>query len=422
MTITWQLKNGSDRRFKSGHPWVYSNELAESPKGIEPGAPIELKDSRGEFLARGYGNPLSLISFRTLTRDSSVDPFSEEFLFNVIKRAKHFRTKVGLGQSSHRLLFGEADGIPGLVVDRYLLTSGEQVFVIQAHTAGADHLLPYVISAIERVTHGSLPSWEQTGIVIRNDIRVRCLEGLKEEEPRVLRELKGVALTDTSIRVKGALGNLLDFSVDLLNGQKTGFFLDQSANIQLAALKLSPLFKPGTSIKLLDLCSYVGHWSSQLAHVFKRHEINTNVTLLDASKPALQFAKKNVEAQGATCQPLKGNIFEDLASLPANEFDIIIADPPALIKGRKDLAKGQHAYLQLNTQVFRMIKHGGGVVSCSCSALLPEDSWMNILSKAASRNHTEVKWIARGGPAPDHPMKLEFPEGHYLKALIGVVE
>src|SRR5947209_6391802 len=146
--VIWRLRAGSDRRFRSGHPWVYSNELQDSPKGVEPGAPVELRDPAGGFLARGYGNPASLIAFRALSRDPTVDPHSAGFLADSIRSAESLRQQVGLGPFSHRVCFGEADFIPGLVIDRYLIDEG-QVFVVQAHTAGADRRIPQVLEALE---------------------------------------------------------------------------------------------------------------------------------------------------------------------------------------------------------------------------------------------------------------------------------
>lgn len=424
--IQWRLKSGADRRFRSGHPWVYSNELSESPRSISPGASVELRDSSGKFLARGYGNPHSLIAFRSLSRDESIaDPLALTQVIETLIRAGSLRFLLGLLPFSYRLCFGESDSLPGLIIDRYRLEAG-QVFVVQAHTAGANRWIPQISQILEAyvdwaVQKGKEPGWDQTAIVIRNDLGVRKLEGIEEEEPRVLREIPGVSLSEVRIQVKSALSSRpIEFWVDLVQGQKTGFFLDQAGNVELAASRLAHL-RSGP-LKILDLCTYVGQWGTQLARVFRDQNIPVEIYLMDASAQALELARKNVEAQGVKCVSLRGNVLKDLASLESRSFDIVISDPPALIQGRKDIPTGTHAYLQLNTQVFRLVKKEGAVVCCSCSGLLEEESFLQVLSKAAYRNRRTVRWIARGGQAPDHPMSLEFPEGRYLKAWIGIAQ
>jgi 23S rRNA (cytosine1962-C5)-methyltransferase len=427
----WRLRAKADKRFRSGHPWVYSNELQESPKGIDPGQPVELQDAAGAFLARGYGNPASLIAFRALSRDpAQVEPHSPAAILEVLQSAGKLRQSLGLGDFSHRLCFGESDGLPGLVIDRFVLDlePATQVFVVQIHTAGMNRLQAefseilhqYVLSA------GSI-AWSRTAVIFRNDLAVRKLEGIAEEEARIVRAIDGVDLENSGIRVREAGGTgrgTLVFSVDLLKGQKTGFFLDQAANVQLAVQRLQHL-QPATSvspraIRILDLCCYVGQWSAQLARVFRAQGMEVEIVAFDASAKALELAKKNIEAQGARCEAVRGDVLKDLAAMPDRSFDLVISDPPGLIKGRKDIPAGTHAYLQLNTQVFRLVRPGGAVVSCSCSSLLEEDEFVRVLSKAAYRNKTRVRWVARGSQAPDHPMLLEFPEGRYLKCWIGI--
>lgn len=430
MSHIWQLRSGADKRFKSGHPWVYSNELSSSPKGVEPGAPVELRDASGKFLARGYGNPHSLIAFRAMTRDEKIaEPCAAEAILETLLSAARLRTSLGLAPFSHRLSFGEADDLPGLVIDRYRLDAG-QVFVVQAHTAGANRWMPQIAQILEKYVtwfakqNAGEPDWNATGIVIRNDLSVRKLEGLEEETPRVLKELKGSDLARATIRVRPSIegGDPVLFDVDLVQGQKTGFFLDQAANIQLAAIRLAHLKPQGAKLRILDLCCYVGQWGTQLARAFKAMGLDVEVVAVDASQGALDLARKNVERQGARCETVKGDVLRDLEKMEGGGFDLVVSDPPALIKGRKDIPAGTHAYLQLNTQVFRLIRAGGAVVSCSCSALLEEDEFLKALSKAAYRNRRKVRWAARGSQSADHPMLIEFPEGRYLKCWIGFVE
>ncbi|MEQ1875678.1 MAG: class I SAM-dependent rRNA methyltransferase [Bdellovibrionia bacterium] len=406
----WKLKPGADQRIRGHHPWVYSNELAESPKGIVPGSVIELLDSNGQFLARGYGNPASLISFRALTWDSrEFDPGSVESLVKRLGNAWKFRVELGFGEVSFRLCYGEADDLPGLVIDRYRTADG-QVFSIQAHTAGADRMLENVIHALEKLETGV--AWEKTSIVIRNDLNVRKLEGLEPQDPKIFKASRDV--NDVTIAVRSASGGEpLGFRVDLLHGQKTGFFLDQFSNIQLAVGKIPKSTEP---LRVLDLCCYVGQWGAQLTRALGR---GTHVTAADASMKALEFARVNVEAAGGICDIQKMDVMDDLPKLEPHSYDVVICDPPALIKGRKDLAAGSRGYLKLNTNAMRLVKPGGWFVSCSCSALFEESDFVSMLSRSARRNGMEFKWVARGTPSADHPLRTEFREGHYLKCWIG---
>jgi 23S rRNA (cytosine1962-C5)-methyltransferase len=456
----WRLRKGADRRFRSGHPWVYSNELMESPKGIEPGEIVELRDAGGAFLARGFGSSHSLIAFRALTRTPDVfDPGSKEEIFLVLVRALRIRQSSGLTKGSFRLCYGEADGLPGLVIDLFRMnpspgSKGGQTFVIQAHSAGANRILPQVIEALEALcselwrgdpigSHGNDPiesrlddivkEWDETSVVLRNDLRVRKLEGIAEEPPRVIKASPGHVLQPAQILVQSVLGReLISFDVDLMEGQKTGFFLDQFANIQLTALRFkelvhSPGFDKSRPFKILDLCCYVGQWGAQLTKVFREAGVLVEVVAVDASSQALEFAKKNIERQGARVMLHRGDILKDLGSLEPKSFDLVISDPPAFIKNRKDLIAGTRAYAQLTQQALRLVRDGGGIVCCSCSGLLEEERFVEILAKASQKaggqqNRPRVKWIGKGTQSPDHPMLPEFPEGRYLKCWIGLAE
>ena len=407
----WRLRKGADRRFRAGHPWAYSNELAESPKGIAPGELVELCDAGGAFLARGHGNPSSLIAFRTLSRDrTEIDPLGAEGLARRLARAHDLRRALGLSETSHRLVFAEGDGLPGLVIDSYALADRSRVLVVQAHTAGMDRALPAIDAALEAMFPGA-------GLVVRSDVGARALDGVPVEPPRVVRSPGGMDLAAARIRVAG-----LELETDLAGGQKTGFFLDQAANLALAAERLAGIGarEPGAPARVLDLCCYVGQWGAYLARAIALRGGRAQVTLVDSSARALEVAARNVAAQGADVEPVRADVLRDLGAMPAGSFDVVIADPPALIGRRKDVPQGTHAYLQLFTQAVRLLRPGGGLVACSCSALLEEAAFDGALAKAARRNERTVRFVARGGQAPDHPVLLEFPEGRYLKCWVGV--
>ncbi|WP_415063230.1 class I SAM-dependent rRNA methyltransferase [Bdellovibrio sp.] len=430
MMTVWRLRPGADKRIRSGHPWVFSNELSVSPKGHVPGAPVELQDAKGQFLARGYGNPHSLIAFRALSFNNQDEaPTGFDFLQNKVLNSWQVRKAAGF-RGSFRLAFGESDYIPGLVLDYYLVEQNgkrAQVFAAQLVTAGMNEALKnaedffkgLVDQAQERGL--SLFSWEQTAVVLRNDVNIRKLEGLQVEAPKVIKDLPGFNLTDVEILLNGAGDEgLVSMSCDLAEGQKTGFFLDQTHNIYLAVnlFKNWAKTQEKRKIRVLDLCCYVGHWSTQITRALKSLGFEVEISLVDISKSALAYAKKNAEREGAEVLVHELDVSEGLTQLPSAHYDIVIADPPAFIKSKKDIPIGKHAYLKMNTHAFRMVKKNGFVASCSCSGLLEEEEFRDAIRKASLRNFSEVRSVLRGGHAADHPTLMQFPEGFYLKMYV----
>jgi len=174
-------------------------------------------------------------------------------------------------------------------------------------------------------------------------------------------------------------------------------------------------------LRMVDLCCYVGQWGAQITRFFAKRGIEVEVTLVDASKAALAQAEQNARGAGAAqVVSVCGNVLQDLGQFSDRSFDLVISDPPALIKNRKDIPVGTHAYLQLHTQAARLVADRGAWVACSCSGLLEEEAFGETLAKAARRQGRHFSWISRGGQSPDHPILAEFPEGRYLKAWIGV--
>ncbi len=430
MMTVWRLRAGADKRIRSGHPWVFSNELAASPKGLIPGTPIELQDAKGQFLARGYGNPHSLIAFRALSFNSQdQNPTSFEYLQNKILNSWRVRIAAGF-RGSFRLVFGESDYIPGLVLDYYLIEQNgqrAQVFAAQLVTAGMNEALkeaePFFKGLVEKAKAQGLAdfSWDRSAVVLRNDVGIRKLEGLSVDEPKVIKDLPEFNLRDVGILLNAASDDgLVTMSCDLKEGQKTGFFLDQTHNIQLAMnlFKNWAKTQEKRKIRVLDLCCYVGHWSTQITRTLKSLGFEVEVSLVDVSKTALAFAKRNAEREGAEVVVHEMDVSVGLTELPSTHYDIVIADPPAFIKSKKDIPIGKHAYLKMNTHAFRMVKKNGFVASCSCSGLLEEEEFRDAIRKASLRNFSEVRSVLRGGHAADHPTLMQFPEGFYLKMYV----
>lgn len=424
----WRLKRGLDRRFRSGHPWVFSNEIIERPTTAQVGELVEMRDEKDQFLAVGYANPNSLICFRAIERTppGKLVPFSLEWLVPRFKWMMRLRTRLGFGSASYRLCYGEGDFLPGLIVDYFQRTDGRSVFVVQAHTAGIDQRLGVICEALPSLVPEGCAEY---AIVVRNDLRVRKLEGLAEEPPRVVvgwgdsteSDLKSSEIWIRAVH-SDKKEDRLKMTCDLFEGQKTGYFFDQFANIQLAWGFMRPWFEGSNDLKMIDLCSYVGQWSAQLGHSFASQNTKMATTLVDASAEALRFAKNNFEvnSKSSSVETIEADVLKDLAGLPSQSFDIVICDPPAFIKSKKDVEPGKHAYMKLNSEAFRLVKKGGVIVTCSCSAVLDDEGFASTVMKGSRRAGVTVQWLGRGGSSPDHPKLLEFPEAQYLKAWVGL--
>lgn len=441
MITIWKLAKGADRRIRTGHPWVFSNELSHSPKGLTPGALVRLQDVQGNFVAWGYGNPHSLIAFRVLSFNESDNLQNPQpFLLQKVLSAWVYRKRLQK-QGSFRMCYSEADGLPGLVIDYYLLEVSQgkasqekraQVLSLQITTAGIQYLIGDEKVFCEKLVQEAKLlgltdlSWSETFVVLHNDVGIRKLEGL-EVLPAQLAHAAFDLQEGYKILVEAASGkNLVPFSVDLIDGQKTGFFLDQWKNIQELvhiALSVYGEKKPdeqSRKIRVLDLCTYVGQWSTQLAHAFQQAGIECEFTLVDISENALKFARQNVSQFCSRVIIEQKDVVNELDYFANDSYDIVIADPPAFIKAKKDIPQGKHAYLKINTHAFRCVKKDGLVVSCSCSGLLEETDFFEMLGKAIRRSGKTMRVAAQARHSVDHPLVLQFPEGHYLKMLLHV--
>lgn len=430
MATIWHLKKGSEKKFRFGHPWVFSNELAQSPKGVRPGELIELRDFTGAFLAHGYGHPNSLICFRTLSRSEKTG-IDVPFFHERLTEAARVRRLAAVADESHRLCFAEGDHLPGLIVDRFILEDAggpAQAFVIQSSTAGMDMQLESVFAALEKLVNedeasGARIPWTRTALILANDSKSRVMEGLALEPKKVVRGFSGFDAENVRLRIQAGLpeNSPLAMSADLINGQKTGFFLDQRANIQIASRFAKELVRLKNEIRVLDLCCYVGQWGAQLASLARQSGGIARVTQVDASMRALEIAARNVEENGGSAEPLKLDVLGGgLDRLEPGAFDIVICDPPAFIKKKKDLPTGTQAYYKMNREAIRKTARQGLYVSCSCSGLFTEEEFRGMLARVGQASAVPVRWLARGGHSPDHPQRPEFPQGTYLKSWIGV--
>jgi 23S rRNA (cytosine1962-C5)-methyltransferase len=432
----WRLKKGSDIRLRSGHPWVFSNELQESPKGILPGELVEIQTLQGNFMARGYGNPQSLIAFRALSFDSHIlDPGSPTNVVNKLIKSWKNRHLLGFTKS-FRLCFSESDFLPGLIIDRYFTeVNGQtyQIFSFQLLTAGMQKIFSSAEEIFKLLVENAVLSkysdvdWDHTILLTKNDVNIRKLEGLEVEQPKILRNPADINLQDLLIQIPSVVNskNTIFFQVNLIEGQKTGFFLDQTHNMKLVIEALKPRLNEfrDKPLKLVDLCCYMGQWSAQIASFLKSEGIKAEIMLVDVSELALQMAQKNLaQFDNVKISFKKTDVLEGLTSFPENEYDVVISDPPAFVKNKKDIETGLHGYMKLNQQAFRIANHSGLVASCTCSGLVQMADFKSSLRKGILRSGKKAKLIAEGGLGWDHPQLIQFPEGQYLKMLLHTVE
>ena len=381
------LKPGEEDRLLAGHPWIYQNELEGWPPSAEPGDLADVHDSRGHFLGRGYLNPRSAIAIRLLARDrASIDP---DFFIHRIREAQAWRDRMIEARSAYRVVHSEADGLPGLIVDRY-----DNAVVIQILTAGMDRRRDLILNAIQEVLQ------PQT-IVARNDSPMREREGLPRE--RVV--IRGELLSSLAVQVNG-----LDVAVDLLGGQKTGLFLDQIDNYPLVE-------RLADGATVLDCFCYTGLWGLHAARYGA-----ARVTGLDQSAPAIAQATAQAGRNGLAeqCAFRVRNVFDDLRERDRHReiFDLVILDPPAFVKSRARLQEATAGYKEINLRSMRLLRPGGFLVTCSCSHHLTAEQFRRLLWEAARDVRRTVRLVAQGAQGRDHPILLGMPESEYLKCFV----
>jgi 23S rRNA (cytosine1962-C5)-methyltransferase len=428
----WRLKRGGDRRLRQGHPWVFASELAHSAKEIEPGGLVQLHDDKDHFLAFGYGHPTSQICFRKLSGNAKEkDVGSVEFFVRRLARARALRALSGWTAFSHRWLFGEGDGVPGLIVD--LFKRGESsgsagatsssgadrgssgwIAVVQASTAGADRMLPQVFEALKAFEQELGGNSAPLTIIEAPSSRSRAIEGLAITEKRII---SGPPVAREQLLLRDGV----KMSADMIGGQKTGFFLDQQWNVGLlkGLLPTQVAASEGRPLRILDICCYVGQWGTHLAQAAGG---KAEVVLLDTSEAALEMATANVGAYASKVTAICTDVMQSLGAQQPESFDVVVCDPPAFVKKRADLEAGLRAYVKLNREALRLVRPGGLLLSSSCSGLVKSADFNKALGEACGKAGRAFQQILNGGHAPDHPVRPDFPEGEYLKAVIGRVD
>jgi 23S rRNA (cytosine1962-C5)-methyltransferase len=383
------LLPGRDARLRAGHLWVYRAEIARVAGEPADGDAVAVRDAAGRHLGTGLFNSRSLITVRLLTTaDRDLD---EAFFRERLERAAALRRAVVADSTAYRLVFGEADLLPGLVVDRYAGT-----LVLQALTAGMDRRKELMARLLLEISGAG-------GAYARNDPAVRRLEGL----PRETGWLAGAGPTEITIEESGAA-----FVVDIAEGQKTGFFLDQRENRAAAAALVRG--------EVLDVFAYTGAWA---IHAARR---GASVTAVEISEPAAAAAGRHAVLNGVAdrCRVVTANAFDELRRLDRARarFDAVILDPPAFVKNRAALAGGVAGYKEINLRALKVLRPGGWLVTCSCSYHVDEALLEATVREAARDAGRWVRLVERRSQARDHPVALGVPETRYVKCLILWVE
>jgi len=380
------LNPQADRRVKKGHLWIYSNEVntGKTPlKSFAPGDLAEVFAAGGQSLGLAFINPNALICGRLLTRDSRQAP-NTKFLQHRITQALRLR-EMCFAEPYYRLVYGDADLLPGVVIDRY----GDYL-VVQISVAGFEQLREELIAALDKVL-------QPKGIVLKNNHSARDLEGLEDTVEVIGSVPDLLALRENNAR----------FEVSATTGQKTGWFYDHRVN----RAYLQGLVR---GKRVLDVFSYVGGWGVQAGVAGAER-----VTCVDASESAGEGVRHNARLNGIEdrVEGMRGKAVDVLKSLVADKekFDVVVLDPPAFIKKRKDQQAGEAAYRHINELAIRLLGKDGLLVSASCSMPLTRDTLQEIVRGAARHLDRHAQLIYNGGQGPDHPIHPAIPETDYLK-------
>ncbi len=380
-----RLKRNEDRRLHAGHLWIFSNEVDTQQTPLtkfKAGDLVRVLAHNDRALGLAYVNPQSLISARLLETWKLPDA---AWLAVRFRAALSIRERL-YAKPYYRLVYGESDGLPGLVIDRY-----GSACVAQIGTAGMEKLKPQILQALEQVLRCS-------ALLFKNDSSAREMEGLTS----YVEAAKGKFNESSAVIEDG-----LEFQAPLAEGQKTGWFFDQAANRRA----LSKYVRKGA--RVLDVFSYVGAWGVRAAQAGA-----SQVLCVDSSAAALELAASNAERNGFKLETVKGEAFdvlEDLAKKRAR-FEVVVIDPPAFAKRKKDLPKALAAYKRLNQLAMQVTADDGILVSCSCSYHVSPEDLQEAIAKAARGADKHVQILEAGGQSPDHPVHPAIPETRYLKA------
>ena len=387
-----------ERFIRGGHLWVYHDEILGVGGGYTNGDVVDVFTRKGRYLGSGYINDNSKIRVRLISRNAN-DRFDEEFYRRRVRYAIDYRLTVMKDDfSSCRLIFGEADGFPGLTVDKF-----EDVLVAQVLCLGTDLVKETIFRALVDVLGEK--GHKVSAIYERNDVRLRELEGLEEYKgfyplPGLSADLSGEAIiTENGIR----------YAVDYINGQKTGFFLDQKYNRKAVA-------RLAEGMKVLDCFTHTGAFALNAARYAE------SVTAVDISQSAIDMARRNADLNGIdNVEFVTANVFDlltDLVRDGKHPYDMIILDPPAFTKSRSATRSAERGYKEINLKAMRLLPRGGYLATCSCSHFMPDELFRRMLDSAAADANVSLRQIECRQQAADHPILRGVDETDYLKFYI----
>ena len=383
------------RWVEQGHPWIYADEVIQEEGQCENGSLVDAVSEKGKYLGTGFVSRESKIRVRLISRNAN-DRFDEAFWQRRIQYAWDYRKTVMAGDiSCCRVIFGEADGFPGLTVDRF-----SSILVTQTLSVGMEKIKPMLLPLLVQVLRQD--GQKIDGIFERNDVAIRELEGLEQNKGWF--DL-GEPFPDTVTEI---CENGVYYRVDVENGQKTGFFLDQKYN-RLAVARLAK------GRRVLDCFTHTGSFALNAALGGAER-----VTAVDISASAIEMAKENARRNGLTDRMdfLVADVFDLLPELAAKgkaPYDFIILDPPAFTKSRKTVDSAQRGYKEINMRALRLLPRGGYFATASCSHFMPSEQFVRMLRSAALDAGVELRQIEARQQAPDHPILWNVPETDYLK-------
>lgn len=384
------LKSRISHRIERGHPWIFGNEIERIEGEPAGGEIVDVFFHNRKFAGRGYINPKSQIAVRLLTWDKS-EQINHEFFFRRIRDAWQYRIKIGF-KNSFRLVFGEADFLPALVIDKF-----EGYFVLQTLSLGMDKWKETIVAVLNDL-------FRPLGIYERNDVPVRELEGLTQ--------VKGFLSEpfDTRIRIEE---NGLQFLVDVENGQKTGYFLDQQENRK----EIRHIVK---GAEVLGAFSYTGSFEVQAAHFGAK-----NVLGFDISPLAVEMANQNAALNGmeASCRFEQANAFDILKKFTRDKssFDVVMLDPPAFTKSMENIENAVRGYKEINLRGIKLVKPGGFLVTSSCTNLVSPELFLSTIDSAAHDAKRKLRQVVFRTQSPDHPIMSNLENTNYLKFLIAEI-
>jgi len=385
-----RLKKRIGQRVINGHPWIFANEVQEVSGNIEAGEIVLVETADGKFLGQGYINPKSQILVRLLTRKKD-EVIDDQFFLERIKKAWEYRKKLGYIENC-RLIFGEADEMPQLIIDKF-----NDYFVLQTLALGMDRWKPSIVKALESI-------FSPKGIYERNDVPVRELEGMEQK--------KGFLSTpfDTNIRIKE---NGLEFFVDIANGQKTGYFLDQQDNRRA----LQHIVK---GADVLGAFCYTGTFEIHAAHYGAK-----SVLGLDISANAIVQSARNAQLNGLEhiCKFMETNAFNTLKqwTKEGKTWDVVMLDPPSFTKSRENIQKAIAGYKEINLRGIKLVKPGGFLVTSSCTNLVSPDMFLDTIHQAAWDARRKLRQVVFQAQSADHPIIRGLEYTQYLKFFIAQV-